>query len=291
MSKAATTEGLGFTAMAAAAFAFSWGALLVKAVGMPAPSTLFWRLFIGSVALLAALLVLRRSPSFGGWREQSFIALTFALHQWAFVLASSLTSVAMVALMVGMQPLLVTLLALRVTGESISARLLGWALLAVLGAALLFFADPGNAARSMLGDVFAVLNLLFYVAYFFASKRARLAGAGALPLTFVATAGALLFVVPGLAWAPLQMPPEGEHWLLLVALALGAGNGHLLVNWAHSRISAGLASMVLSSVPFLAGLWAHWVFHEPYGVPHVLGALCVAIAVEGARRSQNQLGA
>lgn len=284
MNQAQGSEKLGLSAMLCAAFVFSWGPVLVKAVALPAPTVLFWRLLLAALTLGLLLAVLRR-PLPNSWKEQLLIGLSFGFHQWAFILAATYTSVAMVALMVGMQPLLVTLLSTRLTSERVTAPLLSWAALAVLGAGLLFMANRGNAAGSLFGDLMAVVNLLFYVGYFFVSKRARLSGSGALALTTVASAGAWILAVPGIFFVQQQLPPTGTSWLLLLALALGAGNGHLLVNWAHTRISASLASMVISIVPFLAGLWAHWLFGEPYGVPHVLGASCVAIAVQGARRS------
>ena len=73
---------------------------------------------------------------------------------------------------------------------------------------------------------------------------------------------------------------------MLAVLALLPGNGHLLVNWALPRVSAALGSLILTAVPLLASLWAHLIFHEPYGPLHLIGMTMVAAAIEGGRRSE-----
>jgi drug/metabolite transporter (DMT)-like permease len=60
----------------------------------------------------------------------------------------------------------------------------------------------------------------------------------------------------------------------------------LLLNWAHRRVSAALAALLLSAVPLLASLWAHLSFGEPYGMRHLVGMLIVAPAIEGGRRAE-----
>jgi drug/metabolite transporter (DMT)-like permease len=67
-------------------------------------------------------------------------------------------------------------------------------------------------------------------------------------------------------------------------LALGPGNGHLLVNWAHRRISAALAALILSVLPALAALWAYLFLHEAFGWSHLLGLALVIVSVEIGRR-------
>jgi drug/metabolite transporter (DMT)-like permease len=82
--------------------------------------------------------------------------------------------------------------------------------------------------------------------------------------------------------------PGTRDLLLLCVLALGSGNGHLLVNWAHDRVSATVASLILLIVPLLASLWAHLVHDEPFGLRHVLGIVLVMAAIEGGRRAQQR---
>ena len=82
------------------------------------------------------------------------------------------------------------------------------------------------------------------------------------------------------------MPAASWQWALIALLALGPGNGHLLMNWAHRVVSASLLTIVLSLVPLLASIWAHLVFGEPYGWLHVAGMLLVVMAIEGGRRAE-----
>jgi drug/metabolite transporter (DMT)-like permease len=192
---------------------------------------------------------------------------------------------------------LVTLFSRAVVGESVPRALFGWSLGSILGVGLVVAQNYDDASRSAFGDLMALCNLLLYTGFFLLTKRARQLGATPLTLTTSSMALGLLMVTPfalfsGLGLpqsvvprsAPL-LPDSGREWALLAALALGPGNGHLLVNWAHSRVSAALGSLVLSAIPLAASFWAHLIFDEPYGVVHVVGALIVALSVEGGRRA------
>jgi len=97
---------------------------------------------------------------------------------------------------------------------------------------------------------------------------------------------ALVVVAPAVVVLDTEMPSTGMHWGLLALLALGPGNGHLLLNWAHRRVSAALSALVLTFVPLLSSLWGYLVLDEPFGLPHVAGFVMVAIAVEGGRRAE-----
>ncbi|MFW6087638.1 MAG: EamA family transporter, partial [Myxococcota bacterium] len=97
---------------------------------------------------------------------------------------------------------------------------------------------------------------------------------------------ALVTVTPALAFVAPIRPVHGWQWGLVAVLALVPGNGHLLVNWAHARVSAALASLVLAAVPLLSSIWASLLFDEPYGPWHLVGMLLAAAAIEGGRRAE-----
>jgi drug/metabolite transporter (DMT)-like permease len=278
-------SGAGVGAILLAAAAFSWGFVFVKAAGLPAATIAFWRLVIGAAALVVASLVLR-AP-----RPQTYGAvigagLCFGVHQLLYTAATQLTSIAIVTLMGAIQPLLVALVSRRLLGERVPPLLLVWSLAAIAGIAIVVWANLGDPSRSALGDLLAVINLLAFTAFFLFVKRARTEGVHTLTLTTWMLAIALLIVAPALLFAEPRVPITGHQWLLIAALALLPGNGHLLVNWALRRVSAALASLTLAGVPLLAAIWAHLVFGEPYGIEHVAGMLLVAAAVEGGRRAE-----
>lgn len=263
---------------------FSWGFIIVKAVDLPAPLIALIRLALGASVLTIAAAALRlRWPLAWGWVIGAGVA--FGGHQLLYIASTKLTSIAIVTLIAATQPLLVALVSRRVVGEPVSPRLFGCAVLAVAGVAVVVHANLGDDTRSLTGDLLAVANALVFTTYFLLAKRARMGGAPTVTFTASFLWVAALVVAPALLFAgDLRMPNAAELGLLAV-LALGPGNGHLLVNWAHRRVSAAMASIILASVPLLSSLWAHLVLGEPYTWRHVAGMALVVLAIEAGRRA------
>lgn len=285
MQRDRLAAGGGVGALVLAATGFSWGFVIVKYLGLPAGTIAFYRTTIGAAALLVAMAVFRVPrpvrlwPVFGA-------GVCFGVHQLVFIEAAQTTSIAHVTLIGALQPLLVSLVSHRAVGEKPPPAIKWWALLAVVGVCLVVWANLGAASRSLGGDLLSVLNLFVFTAFFLFSKKARQQGTHTVALTAAMLAVSAVLVTPALAFVDPRAPTAGWQWGLLALLALGPGNGHLLVNWAHRRVSAAFASIVLTAIPLLASLWAHLVFDEPFGLRHVGGAVLVAAAIEGSRRAE-----
>lgn len=260
---------------------FSWGFIIVKSVPLSAPVIAAWRLAIGA-AVLVAVAALFRLP----YRRLGASALAgaaFGVHQLLFIEATKLTAVAIVTLLGAAQPLLVALGSRRIARERVPGPLWAMAALALGGIAVVVGADLGHETRSLAGDLLAVANVVAFTAYFLLGKRARAEGAHTVTFTASMLAAAFVVVLPFALFRGWEAP-AGADVALIALLALGPGNGHLLLNWAHRRVSAALASLVLASMPLLAALWAHLVLGEPYTWRHVVGIVLVAAATEGGRR-------
>ena len=278
-------KGLGVAAVLGAATIFSWGFVIVKHLGLDAPLIASWRLVIGG-SFLTVLALLLRTPWPRNYGPVLAAGLAFGGHQLLYILATQRTSIAIVTLVGALKPLVVAFVSLRVVGERLPSSFKTWSALALLGVALVVYANYDDASRTLTGDLLAVANLVVVTVFLLMSKRARLEGAPTLTFTACMIWVALLVVAPGLLWTNRATPAEGWQWGLIALLALGPGNGHLLVNWAHRRVSAALAVLLLLMVPLLASIWAHLVFGEPYGIRHALGMLLVLVAIEGGRRAE-----
>jgi drug/metabolite transporter (DMT)-like permease len=277
--------GAGIAAVILAVTGFSWGFIIVKAVPLPPPVIAVIRLAIGAGVLTVVAVALRlRWPMQWGWVLGA--GLAFGAHQLLYMGATKLTSIAIVALVAACQPLLVALVSRRVVGEPVSPRLLGCAVLAVAGVAVVVHANLGDQTRSLAGDLLAVVNAVVFTTYFLLAKRARMDGAPTVTFTASFLWVAAVVVAPALLFAggEARLPGLAELGLIAV-LALGPGNGHLLVNWAHRRVSAAMSSIILASVPLLSSLWAHLVLDEPYTWRHLAGMALVVLAIEGGRRA------
>lgn len=262
---------------------FSWGFIILKVIPLPAFAIAFWRLAIGAGVLGAVALGLQMAwPS--RWGVVVGAGLAFGAHQVAVILATKGTTIAVVTLIAALQPLVVALVSRRVVGERVPPALRWCAVLALIGIWIVVQTNLSAPGRTLAGDLWSVASLLGYIGFFLCSKRAREQGAPTLTLTAGALAVALLVVTPGLLLGGPVAPRRSVDLALIALVALGPGNGHLLVNWAHPRVSATLASLVLAALPLLSSLWARLVLGEPYTWRHTVGMLLVLTAIEVGRR-------
>jgi len=277
----------GVGAVVAALLVFSWGFPLVKLLPLPAATLTTWRLVIGAAVLLAVAAVRRTA-----WPRHAVpvvvTGLAFGVHQLLFAAATQRTTIATVTLASALQPMLVAMVSRRTVGEAVPRALIGWSVCAVAGIAIVVQATLGDGARSLTGDLLAVANLFAYTGYFLASKWGREDGAPTLTFTACVFVVALAVTTPVMLLGGQAAPTSGAQWAVIALLALGPGNGHLLVNWAHPRVSAALSSLVLAALPLLSSVWAALLFDEPYTLRHVAGMLLVLAAVEGGRRAERR---
>ncbi|MFW6087310.1 MAG: DMT family transporter, partial [Myxococcota bacterium] len=211
-------NGAGVAALVLAVTAFSWGFILVKALGLPAATIGFWRLLVGAAVLIGVAGALR-VPWPPVWAPVVGAGVCFGLHQLVFIAATQWTSVAIVTLIVALQPLVVALVSRKTVGERVPLPLLLWACVGVLGVAVVVLANLGDASRSLAGDLLAVVNLFLFTAYFLFSKRARVGGAPTLTLTAGMLGVALVTVAPALAFVTPMRPVHGWQWGLVAVLA------------------------------------------------------------------------
>lgn len=250
--------------MLGAMLGFSWGFSIVRLVALPGPAIAGIRLALGGGVLALVALALRaRWPD--NLRPVAFAGLSFGIHQLLYIAATKATSIAIVTLFGALQPLLVSMVSRRAVAESVPPGLRASALVALIGVLVVIFSNLDAPTHSIAGDVLSALNLLAFISYFLFAKRARLEGAPALTLTAAVQLTALLVVLPALLVTGATSPESGRDWALLAALALLPGNGHLLLNWAHPRVNATLASVMLSGVPLLASLWPICCSESPTG--------------------------
>jgi len=284
---AARARTAGLVALFATTLLFSWGAIIVKLIDLPASVLSFWRLLIGTVCLSSAARLLH-IPWPRRWRSLVGAGLSFGAHQLAWMAAVQQTPVATVTLLFGTQPLIVAAVSRRTVGERVSGALVMWASMALVGIGIVVQANLGYEGRSLGGDLLACLNVLFFVGYFLLAKKARLAGAPTLTLTASFLGIAMLVVGPFALVTEGVGLPSARDWGMLTLLALGPGNGHLLLSWAHPRVSAALSSLVITAMPLFSTIWAHLVFGEPLGWRHMAGIALVAAALEGGRREEKR---
>jgi len=271
--------GLGTTAAMVAVVFWGMGNVLVKYIRLPGLTLAFYRLAIGSVLYW---LILRAT---GGHlsRKALLIAapggIAFGLDMTLFFVSLKHTSVSDASVITALQPALVFLVAGRLFGEHLSARMIGWTAVAVLGVVIAVVGSASGAGRTLFGDAAATASLFAWSYYFVASKQARRQQSALeyqVAMTVVATAiiAPFALVRPG----DLAVPDVATMgWVLVMVLV--PGGGHLLMNWAHRYSSISLVSTLTLGIPVIGVLGAAIILGEPVAGLQIVGMAIALVAL------------
>ena len=270
--------------VAASTAVLFWGAgnVLVKYIHLTGPALAFNRLWIGSAVFTAAFMARGGRLS---WRTLLAAApggIAFGLDVVLFFTSVKHTTVADASIIGALQPAVIFLVAGPLFGERVSARTVGWTVVAGIGVVAAVVGSSKSAGRTLYGDVLATLALATWVWYFIASKRSR-RRLGALEYQAALTIVAALVVTPVALMSGSVSPrnPATTAWVLLLVLV--PGGGHLLMNWAHAHCSISLASLVTLGIPVVGTIGAALLLSEPVtavqtaGMALVIGALAMVI--------------
>jgi drug/metabolite transporter (DMT)-like permease len=276
-------QHLGFAAVSVAVLTWGWSNVVIKAVSTTGLVASVYRLWL-AVPLLwliaLALPAVRRDLTRDWLRAALGGGLLFAVHQLLFFNSLKMTSVVNVAVIGALQPALVLLVAGRMFGEPVTRRALACSLVAVAGTVLVVTGSAGAPHWSLTGDLVAGANLFAFTAYFLASKRYRLTvGAIAYVIGLTTVAAPSVLAVALLTGQDLASP-HGYDWLLLIFLAVFPGTlGHLLINWAHSHVSALVMSVMFLAVPVISACGAAALLGESLNAVQVAGGVIVLAAI------------
>jgi drug/metabolite transporter (DMT)-like permease len=265
----------------------TWGCsnVMIKAVPVNGFVASFYRLWFSIPLLWLLPLAQRRTRRIfrREWVRGSLLGGSlFALHQVLFFNALKLTTVANVALIGALQPLLVLSVAGPWFGERIARRSLPWAALALTGVVAVVLGAGGLPAWSIGGDLLAVGNLMAFTGYFLASKRIRRGNDAIDYLIGMTTVAGVIMLAICLASGQPLSSPRGGQWLVLLTLALIPGTlGHFLINWAHAHTSAFVVSILMLGVPVVACAGAALWLDERLS-PLQIGGAAVALAATAA---------
>ena len=150
-------------------------------------------------------------------------------------------------------------------------------LLAAGGAALLLGRSYELSPKHLAGDLLCLVAGTLYTVYFILMARVRSAMAPipALALSTIASMAPLLLA----AWA-LNETIWPEKWGVLIGLALASqvlGQG--LMIYAIGHLSPLVVGIALLTQPIVAGTVGWFAYGERLGVPDLIGAVLVAIAL------------
>jgi drug/metabolite transporter (DMT)-like permease len=303
----------GVLALLAAACVLGFAPILVKASELGPQAIAFWRLAIALPVLGGWLLVERRrerrriaragesrdggeagipAPARPPGFKMLLLAGLFFAGDLAFWHAGiKLTTAANATLLANLTPIPVTIAALFLFGEKITARFIIAGALALCGAGLLSIASFQFAPERLPGDLLSALTSCWYAAYLLAVRAARRAGAATVQVMFWSTLIATpltlgVALVSGEALAPASL----SGWAPLIALGLivhcGGQGG---VAFGLGRTPAALASLIILVQPVVAAAAGWWLFSEALVPVQWAGAALVLLGVYAAQRARPAL--
>jgi drug/metabolite transporter (DMT)-like permease len=279
--------GLPLFAVALAVFAWGFGPLFVKGIDASAATLVFWRVTIGTVVAVAfAYLV-------GGRITLRLVVVAFPAGvcfalSFIFGFASfQETSIVNATLIPALQPVLILLLAARMFGERRTGVELAYAALALFGVVVVV-AGASADGSTLEGNIFAILNLLVFTAYFLLGKRARDTDVHAWSFLAAVFMGACVIVVP---WSLLTSHDlgaiHGTDWLLMFGLILFPGMvGHGLMTWAHHYVDVTVTSMMTLANPVVSIVGAWILYDQDLEPAQMAGGVVVLVALGAILRRQ-----
>ena len=268
-----------------------WGStgLFVRTLsdmGMNSFTIMFSRVFLATIMMLVALLIYDRS------------LLKIRLRDlWVFLAASligtlglnlcynesiSRLTLSLAAVLLGLAPVFVLLLAAVFFGEKITLKKFGCMLLAILGCTLVsgIFEETSGMQWSVSGILIGILSGFFYALYSIFSRIAMNRGYHALTITFYCLLLISAVLIPFADWSSVgtvleQNPPKYGALMFLHSLCASV-LPYALYNLALNHMETGKASILASAEPVAAMLFGLFFFSE---IPTVLSLTGLALTV------------
>ena len=274
------TPRVAFVALIAANVMLAFGSWFVRMADTGPVASAFWRIALATPILLAAAMV-------GGWRPGrlgrgtwilfGLAGICFAADLGAWHIGILQTTLANATLFGNSATLFFPVYGF-LAARALPTRMQGVALaLATIGAALLMGRSYQLDPKNLVGDLLCLIAGLLYTFYFIVMLRVR-ERMDSLPALGLATGASIL---PLLLLAILMGERIWPHnWAPLIALALVSqviGQGLLI--YALGKLSPLVVGIALLVQPVVAASVGLIVYNERLGLPDLLGAVLVAVAL------------
>jgi len=286
----ASDRTLGVVAVAIATCIWATGTVIVKWSSLPGVQFAMFRLWAGAVISAAALLLTRRRLPLATFKACALGGVLFSLDIALHFSAVKRTSVANVAVIGSLAPVVIAIISVKMLHERVARRDAILAAVAFAGVLVVAIGTSDSAGASLGGDLLAACNIVSWSAYWFFSRRARARTGPIEYLACVMIAGALFLTPVAIALEGMPSMPSGADLAAVWAVALFPGFiGHSLVIWSHAHVESWRSALITQATPVIATILAFVFLDEP--IPAVVaigGALVVsctaAVIVHAARR-------
>ncbi len=236
----------------------------------------------------------RRAKGGSTWTKADLPMLVYlglfgvVLNQLFFVIGISRTSVAHAAIMIGMTPILVLVIASAIGQESISVtKLIGMAV-ALAGVVALQFAPSNGTGTSFAGDFFIFLASFTFALFTVMGKRVA-STFGSITVNTFAYVGGGATLLPVTLWQAYGFPFRHVSWAAWASIVYMAAFPsvlcYIIYYYALSYIPASRVSAFSYLQPLLATVMAIPLLGETPTMSLVMGGSLVLLGVFVAERA------
>ena len=271
--------------MVVAALFWSTGGVLGKSTHASGVVLSFWRMWIAALVLLVIVAITKRWPTRADFRRTTIAGVLFGLNICVFFIAINSVSIATALIISALAPVVALPVSVMLFGERSTALKVMCATASVIGVVIAVLVAPSTGSgtsNSAGGYLWALLALVFWVAYLLVSKGVRPNVETVRFMFVVSLIGALtVSVLVAITQADLgEIHDAGWAWVTLLAIGPGIA-GHGLVAWAQPRVDASVTTVLIQAEPVGAAAAAWVVLGERVSLPQavamggVVAALCV----------------
>lgn len=285
-------DDLPVLAAVVAVLAWGSGPLMTRAMSVPTPTLVFYRLAIGVPLMIVIAYRTGGRCTLALTKRTAIPGIFFGLSMLTGFASVKLTSIANATLITTLQPALVLLVAPRLFGEQWRLKRVSLAGVAFAGVSIVVLAAASTSGASVEGDLLAGVNVVIWTTYFLMAKHLRNSGMHSWTLLAYVFSWASVVVVP---WTLLSHSDLGamnaKDWILVIVMSLIPGIlGHGLMTWAQKHIDVTLASLLGLASPVISTIGAWIIFDQRLRPLQIVGACVVLGALAALLRSYRGSG-
>jgi drug/metabolite transporter (DMT)-like permease len=277
----------------AGAFLISLSPVWVKLVDIEPSSSAFYRVFIGSLALAAYLLIRRQRLSFSRrvWWVLIAASVFFTLDLWFWHRSIQYVGPGLSTLLANFQVFLMMGIGVLFLRQPLRPMQLVAVPLAVAGLAMIVGVDWSTSGDYRLGVIFGLLTACAYAGYLLTLRTSRRDSTDAAPVREVFVVSALTAIVLAGICAVEQQSlsiSAGDLGWMVGYGVLSHCVGWVFIASSLSHVSTTQAGLSLLLQPTLSFVWDVVIFSRPMTALELAGAAVAIVAIYLGTSKQRQ---
>lgn len=281
----AATRRIDPPLLAACVAILAWGSspLIVRAVTADVYAITFFRMTLAVPVMFLAARLAGEKVTPTVLRACLVPGFFFGVGMVIGFAAIKETSIANASLIGALSPALILLGFGRFVGEKPDRERIPFAVVSILGMALVVLAGASTSGASLHGDVLALINLVFFTAYFVLMKGVRNRGIGSWAFLAGVFVIGTIIVAPACALLTDDLHAvAGRDWLFISMMIVGPGLiGHGLMTWASAHLPVTTSSLLTLGGPVVSCVGAWIVYDQSLGAWQLVGSAMVLAGLLG----------